>query len=127
VAAPADLPAVWADPGHIERVLANLIENAAKYSPPGAPIAVEAAAEDGMVAFTVRDQGGGLTAEERGHLFERFYRSPRVKHRTPGTGLGLAICKEIVEAHGGAITVASAEGAGSAFRFTLPLAGGEGR
>ncbi|HET8627062.1 MAG TPA: ATP-binding protein, partial [Thermomicrobiales bacterium] len=126
VAAPADLPPVWADPGHLERVLRNLLENAAKYSPPEAPIAVEAAAEGGMVAFTVRDRGSGLTAEERGHLFERFYRSPRVKHRTPGTGLGLAICREIVEAHGGAITVESSEGAGSAFRFTLPLAGREG-
>ena len=55
-------------------------------------------------------------------LFERFYRSPRVKHRTPGTGLGLAICREIIRAHGGKIWAESKEGQGSVFRFTLPVA-----
>ena len=122
VGVPDDLPAVSADPGHVERVVSNLVENAAKYSPAGAPIAVEAARRDGAVEFAVRDQGPGLSDEEQAHLFERFYRSPRVKHRTPGTGLGLAICKEIVEAHGGRIWAQSQEGQGSAFCFTLPVA-----
>lgn len=118
---PAGLPLVQADPSHVERVLSNLIENAAKYSPETAPIEVIVAEDDGFVTFAVRDRGTGLTAEEQSHLFERFYRSPRVKHRTPGTGLGLAICKEIVQAHGGRIWAESEEGKGSTFRFTLPV------
>lgn len=117
---PPDLPVVLADPGHVERVLSNLIENAAKYSPEGAPITVTVTAQDSFVTFAVEDRGHGLTLEEQSHLFERFYRSPRVKHRTPGTGLGLAICREIVHAHGGKIWVESVEGVGSVFRFTLP-------
>ncbi len=119
---PEQLPLVSADPGHVERVLSNLIENAAKYSPEGAEIEIEVSAREQDVIFAVRDHGSGMTAEEQSHLFERFYRSPRVKHRTPGTGLGLAICKEIVHAHGGRIWAESREGAGSVFRFTLPVA-----
>ncbi len=119
---PPGLPPVLADPGHVERVLSNLIENAAKYSPEGAPIRVSAQSDGAFVTFAVHDAGPGLTLEERSHLFERFYRSPRVKHRTPGTGLGLAICKEIVQAHGGTIWAESVEGQGSIFRFTLPRA-----
>jgi PAS domain S-box-containing protein len=122
VAAPKDLPPVVADPAHVERVLSNLIENAAKYSADGSAIAVEVRARDDDVVFSVRDHGTGLTAEELSHLFERFYRSPRVKHRTPGTGLGLAICREIVIAHGGRIWAESVEGKGSTFHFTLPRA-----
>ena len=122
-----DLPFVLADLSHVERVLSNLIENAAKYSPAGAPIAIEVDLAGQAVVFAVRDQGTGLTDEEKSHLFERFYRSPRVKHRTPGTGLGLAICREIVLAHRGTIGAESTEGQGSIFRFTLPRAGiGEG-
>jgi PAS domain S-box-containing protein len=113
-------PLVLADPSHIERVLSNLIENAAKYSPDGSPIAIDVREGDNAVVFAVHDRGTGLTPEEKSHLFERFYRSPRVKHRTPGTGLGLAICHEIVKAHGGKIWAESVEGEGSVFRFTLP-------
>jgi PAS domain S-box-containing protein len=116
------LPPVLADTSHVERVLTNLIDNAAKYSPKGAPIVVDVARTGEMVTFAVADQGTGLTPEEQGHLFQRFYRSPRVKHRTPGTGLGLAICREIVQAHGGKIWAESVEGEGSVFRFTLPIA-----
>ena len=118
----ADLPLVLADLSHVERVVCNLVENAAKYSPEGAPIAVEVRQRGDYVVFAVHDQGTGLTDEEKRHLFERFYRSPRVKHRTPGTGLGLAICREIILAHGGKIWAESVEGQGSVFRFTLPVA-----
>ncbi|HUX87580.1 MAG TPA: GAF domain-containing protein, partial [Chloroflexota bacterium] len=100
---PPDLPLVFADVSHIERVLSNLIENAAKYSPSETTITVELCARADSVVFAVHDHGTGMTPEEMAHLFERFYRSPRVKHRTPGTGLGLAICREIVQAHGGKI------------------------
>jgi PAS domain S-box-containing protein len=118
----SDLPLVRADPSHLERVLSNLVENAAKYSPDGAPIRINVTYDPPQVTFAVADCGPGLTADEKAHLFERFYRSPRVKHRTPGTGLGLAICKEIIQAHGGQIWAESVEGHGSTFRFTLPLA-----
>lgn len=117
---PEDLPLVMADVNHVERVLSNLIENAAKYSPAGTPIEVALATHPTGVIFSVQDHGSGLTADEHRHLFERFYRSPRVKHRTPGTGLGLAICKEIIQAHGGKIWAESVEGEGSTFHFTLP-------
>ena len=120
---PADLPLVFADASHIERVLSNLIENAAKYSPSGSTITVELAARPESVVFAVHDRGTGLTPEEMSHLFERFYRSPRVKHRTPGTGLGLAICREIVQAQGGKIWADTVEGEGSSFRFSLPRTG----
>jgi signal transduction histidine kinase len=119
VDAAANLPLVVADPTHVERVLSNLVENAAKYSPDGSAIAVDVRAQDDVVVFSVRDRGTGLTAEELSHLFERFYRSPRVKHRTPGTGLGLAICREIVIAHGGKIWAESVEEEGSTFYFSL--------
>lgn len=108
-----DLPLVRADPNHLERVLSNLVENAAKYSPDGAPITVSVTHDPPVVTFAVTDRGPGLTADEHAHLFERFYRSPRVKHRTPGTGLGLAICKEIIQAHGGRIWAESVEGCGA--------------
>jgi PAS domain S-box-containing protein len=117
---PESLPLVWADPNHIERVVGNLVENAAKYSPEGASISIRVEEQPESVIFAVRDHGPGLTVEEQRHLFERFYRSPRLKHRTPGTGLGLAICKEIVEAHQGTIKAESVEGEGSVFRFALP-------
>jgi len=115
-----DVPLVYADPSHIERVLTNLIENAAKYSNEGQPIQISVVADGDEVIFAVEDRGPGLTAEEQSHLFERFYRSPRVKHRTPGTGLGLAICQEIIHAHEGRIWAENSEGRGAVFRFSLP-------
>jgi PAS domain S-box-containing protein len=119
---PEDLPLVLADVNHAERVLTNLLENAAKYSPEEAPVQVTVEAQERTVLFAVHDEGSGLTDEDQCHLFERFYRSPRVKHRTPGTGLGLAICREIVVAHGGQIWAESTVGQGSVFHFTLPRA-----
>jgi two-component system sensor histidine kinase KdpD len=115
------LPVIMADPSHIDRVLINLIENAAKYSPDGSPITIDVGESGDDVVFSVHDRGTGLTADEKSHMFERFYRSPRVKQQTPGTGLGLAICREIVKAHGGRIWVDSVEGEGSVFRFALPI------
>jgi PAS domain S-box-containing protein len=117
-----NLPDVLADLSHVERVMSNLIENAAKYSPPDSPIDVAVSKLGKKVVFSVGDRGTGLTAEEKRHLFERFYRSPRVKHRTPGTGLGLAICREIIVAHRGEIWAESVGGEGSVFHFTLPCA-----
>jgi PAS domain S-box-containing protein len=125
---PDNLPLVLVDPPQIERVLVNLIENAAKYSPPDAGILIQARVEPGSgrgssVVVRVRDRGIGIAAEHLERIFERFYRVPGVAGRwAGGTGLGLAICKGIVEAHGGRIWAESTPGQGSTFTFTLPVA-----
>lgn len=113
-----NLPPVLADGRGIELVLANLIENATKYSEPETQIAVQVEPDEGEVVFSVIDQGAGIEAEHSARIFERFY---RVDNAPPGgTGLGLAICKRIVEAHGGRIWVESTPGEGSKFAFALP-------
>jgi signal transduction histidine kinase len=118
VEAPEDLPAVAADADKVEQVLTNLVENAVKYGSP-AGLRVEAVAIDGSVAVTVRDQGPGIAEADLPHVFERWYQHGQ--GRPTGTGLGLWISKGIVEAHGGELTVASVEGDGATFTFTLPV------
>jgi two-component system phosphate regulon sensor histidine kinase PhoR len=117
------VPAVLADPHRVEEVLINLIDNAIKYSPSGAPVEVAIAERAGIVEVTVRDRGIGIPAEKIPTLFEKFHRlrDPSVVD-VPGTGLGLYIVKGLVEAHGGRVGVHSAPGDGSAFSFTLPRA-----
>jgi len=117
---PADLPLVEFDAVLIERVLVNLLENAAKYGAP--PIEVLAAVTPNSLLLTVRDHGPGLPVALRGQehtLFEKFTRG-QSESATPGVGLGLAICKAVVQAHGGDITAASAERGGAEFTVTLP-------
>ena len=116
----ADLPLVQFDATLIERVLANLLENAAKYAAP--PIVVGAHATDDALVITVRDHGAGLPPAVKGHeeaLFEKFTRG-EVESATPGVGLGLAICKAIVDAHRGRIGAANAAGGGAEFTVRLP-------
>jgi two-component system sensor histidine kinase KdpD len=121
---PPDLPLVRYDAVLIERVLANLLENAAKYTPAGARIAIGAALHGAWLQVTVADDGPGLPPGRADALFEKFTRGERESAK-PGVGLGLAICRAIVEAHGGTITAASGAAAtalgGAAFTFTLPL------
>jgi len=116
-------PVVQADERRLSQVLANLIENAVKYSPDGGEIAVRAGVAEAGVWFSVADQGLGIAPEHLEHIFERFYRvdTPRTRE-IGGTGLGLAICARIVEEHGGRIEAQSVEGEGSTFTVTLPLA-----
>jgi signal transduction histidine kinase len=117
-----DLPAVMADPQLIEEVLANLVDNAIKYSPGGGKINLSGQADNRQIKMTVSDQGLGIPQEGLKHLFERFYRIDRGPSlTTKGLGLGLYICRVIVEAHGGAIEVSSQAGKGSQFTFSLPL------
>jgi PAS domain S-box-containing protein len=119
---PADLPRVVADPARIEYVFANLLSNALKFTNPGGHVKVQArndGGEDGLVRFTVEDTGVGIPQEFVSRVFDRFFRVPGSR-QAGGAGLGLAIAKEIVEAHGGAISVQSREGHGSQFSFTLP-------
>ena len=117
---PADLPLVEFDAVLMERVLVNLLENAARYG--AAPIVVSAHAGAGELVLCVRDHGGGLPAAAQGRdstLFEKFTRGS-AESATPGVGLGLAICKAVVDAHRGSITAANAAGGGAEFTVRLP-------
>ncbi|HTH73382.1 MAG TPA: sensor histidine kinase KdpD [Trinickia sp.] len=125
---PADLPLVQLDAVLVERLFANLLENAAKYTPAGSPIAIVAAAQgsnaERHVKVEVQDLGPGLPAGMESRLFEKFTRGEKESAK-PGIGLGLAICRAIVEAHGGAIGAENrvdAEGKtiGATFWFTVP-------
>ena len=119
-AIPADLPLVEFDAGLMERVLVNLIENAAKYG--AAPIVIAAAVSEKMLSLSVRDHGPGLPTSEDGgtaKLFDKFTRG-HPESPTTGVGLGLAICKAIVEAHGGRIVGTNMPNAGAQFTVTLP-------
>ncbi|HWQ13303.1 MAG TPA: ATP-binding protein, partial [Roseiflexaceae bacterium] len=134
---------VLAAPQRVERVLANLVANAIRHTPPGGTVTLrasfecavlssEVSANDNVphttglktqhfVLFEVSDTGEGIAPEDLPHVFERFYRGEKSRSRaTGGAGLGLAIARGIVEAHGGRIWIESAPGAGSTVRFTLP-------
>lgn len=111
------------DTKRLERVVANLLSNAAKYSPPGSPItvAVRQASEDRPWAvLSVADRGIGIAEADLGHVFDRFYRGVNVGN-IKGNGVGLAGVRQIVAQHGGAISVKSVLGAGSTFTVRLPL------
>lgn len=117
---PADLPLVEFDAVLVERVLVNLLENAAKYGAP--PITVRAWTGNAVLNLTVADHGPGLPASLRGSVqtpFDKFVRG-HAESAIPGVGLGLAICKAIAQAHGGDITAQSDAGTGALFHLTLP-------
>ncbi|HZE72517.1 MAG TPA: ATP-binding protein [Pyrinomonadaceae bacterium] len=116
---PADLPTVKADRSQIERVLANLVINAIRYTKQG-EIRISAEPRGHYVAFSVSDTGGGIPQEYLPHIFDKFVQVPGAA--TGGAGLGLAISRLIIEAHGGQISVQSELGHGSTFTFTLPVA-----
>ena len=119
---PADLPAVRADLRKLQQVLTNLINNAVKFSPDGGQVGITAQPDDGMVRFSVSDQGVGIAPAQMKHLFQKFQRVRGAGiGRVPGTGLGLYLCKHLVEAQGGEIWVESEPGQGSTFSFTVPV------
>lgn len=115
------LPDVPMDFERIKEVLAHLLENAAKYSPSGSPIALSSEETNGYLVTSVADHGEGIDGLEQTLIFDKFYRGKDLRYRIQGTGMGLAICKAIVEAHGGKIGVTSQVGSGSVFNFSLPL------
>ena len=123
IAIPDDLPPVLADADRTVQVLVNLISNAVKFSPSGAAVRVTAAPEDRMVRIAVKDDGRGIPRDRQHLLFQRFQQMGEpYERKKPGTGLGLAIAKALIELQGGTIAVASEEGRGSTFSFTLPRA-----
>ncbi|GAB2897996.1 hypothetical protein GCM10027046_29650 [Uliginosibacterium flavum] len=119
VCLPAELPLLEFDAVLIERVLCNLLENAAKFSPPGSPIRVAAELGEAAVSIRVEDAGCGLPPGAVEQLFEPFVRGAGVATET-GLGLGLSICKIIVEAHGGVLSAGDRAEGGAWFAFTLP-------
>ena len=109
------------DPVRIDRVVYNLVENAAKYSATKASIDVSLAARNSEIVVSVADQGIGIPRERQDELFEPFKRLVDPSKYTRGLGLGLIVCKRLVEAHGGRIWVTSEEGKGTIFSFTIPF------
>ena len=113
---------VRADPDALSRALHNLLDNAAKYSPPDSPIRLTTSSEGGEARIAVEDAGPGIPENERKEIFRAFYRGSATKlSGVKGTGIGLASARQIVDAHGGRIVVAGAPGAGSRFEIVLPL------
>jgi two-component system sensor histidine kinase KdpD len=118
---PALIEDIVIDPVQIEQVIKNLVENALKYSPPDSMVDIEVITSDSAVKICISDRGTGVAAEDKPHIFERFYRRAGLNESaTPGAGIGLAICKGLVEAHHGSLTVADREGGGSTFEISLP-------
>jgi two-component system, OmpR family, sensor histidine kinase KdpD len=118
IVVPDDLPLVQADPGLLERVLANLFSNALRHSPTGQRPALRAREDGGKVVLDVVDRGPGVPAELKSRIFEPF---ARLDERSPGVGLGLAVAKGFAEAMGGAIVAVDTPGGGLTVRVTLPV------
>jgi two-component system, OmpR family, sensor histidine kinase KdpD len=113
---------IKADAGFLQKVICNLLDNAAKYSNPDMPITISAERRGECIAVSVADRGIGIDSSEQSLIFERFYRARNHNEGTTGTGMGLAISRSIIEAHGGHIDVTSQPGQGSVFTFTMPAA-----
>jgi signal transduction histidine kinase len=119
----SDLPRIEADQERVAQILRNLLSNAIRYTPSQGQIHLTASRSEAGVKISVRDTGVGIAPEYLPSLFERFSRADSSRARaTGGTGLGLAIVKQMVQAHGGLITVESQPGKGTRFTFTLPVA-----
>ena len=122
ISAPEDLPTIPADPDRLGQVLANLVENAIKYSPDGGTVQVSIEAMADRVRFAVRDEGLGIPPAEHERIFTKFYRlDPNLTRGVGGTGLGLYICRELVRRMDGRIWVVSRPGGGSTFFLDLPV------
>jgi two-component system phosphate regulon sensor histidine kinase PhoR len=124
VDAPRAVPPIQGDAARLAQVYVNLLHNAVKFSPDGGDVTVAVRVEGNRVVSSVADHGVGIPRAAQARIFERFYKvdRARVRGETGGTGLGLAIARHIIEQHGGTIWVESVEGAGSTFRFALPVA-----
>jgi signal transduction histidine kinase len=121
--AASPMPLVSGDGDRLAQVITNLISNAIKYTPRGGQVRVSTQVSSGGVEVVVQDTGIGIPAEDLPRIFERFYQVDRARGPRRGTGLGLAIAHEIVQAHGGTLTAASAgPNTGATFTLWLPSA-----
>jgi signal transduction histidine kinase len=114
------VPVVRGDPERLRQIFGNLIDNAVKYSPVGAPVEVRVSHANDAVRVSVRDRGPGIKSEDQRLIFEKFGRAAAGGSK-PGSGLGLYIARSIAETHGGTIAVSSAPGRGATFTVNLPL------
>jgi signal transduction histidine kinase len=110
-------PSILADPAMIDRVIANLLDNAIAYTDAGGSISVTLSESEGAIVVSIADTGRGIPEDKLPYIFDAFY---RISRDTKGSGLGLFIVKTIIEAHGGRIWMESMTGKGSTFSFTLP-------
>jgi two-component system, OmpR family, sensor histidine kinase KdpD len=117
---PPDMPSVSLDRELIRRVLRHLLENAARYSPPGSPVYIGASLQPDRLLVSITDQGQGIDQAEQAYIFDKFYRGSR-QRLLHGTGMGLAIAKAILRAHSGGIEVVSHRDQGATFTFWVPL------
>ncbi|WP_432003928.1 sensor histidine kinase [Streptomyces sioyaensis] len=106
-------------PARLSRLLSNLLDNAAKFSPPGGPVDAELTLREGELQLTVRDHGPGIAPEDLPHVFDRFYRA-KAARALPGSGLGLAMARQIARAHGAELSAEQAPGGGALFRLRMP-------
>jgi hypothetical protein len=118
-----EVPVIEGDPSLLGQVVENLVANAIKFSPEGGRVELRASSTETQVVLAVTDRGIGIPPSEQSQVFDRFFRSSNATAQAvQGSGLGLAIAKVIVEAHGGAISLESADGEGTCVRVTLPRA-----
>ncbi|MDD4915962.1 MAG: sensor histidine kinase KdpD [Methylococcales bacterium] len=117
---PPGIPMLYADSVMIEQVLINLLENAARYTPPGSPLEINTEVAKRAVKITVADHGPGIPKGQEERLFEKFYQT-RHEAAQSGVGLGLAICRAIVQVHGGKIYARNRQTGGAEFTFVLPI------
>ncbi|MCC7361711.1 MAG: response regulator [Anaerolineales bacterium] len=118
---PENLPPVFANPPRMRQVLANLLDNAIKYTPDGGQVTVTARSDDGLILLTVTDSGMGIPPADQPYIFDKFYRASNSRQDFAGTGLGLSIVKSIVvNQHDGRIWVDSRPGEGTTFTVVLP-------
>jgi len=123
---PEDLPELRADRAKLRRVLVNLVSNALKFTPKGGHVRLGAAREGRFVRVSVTDTGVGIQREELHDIFDKYAQArSRATRSEKGTGLGLYITRQLVELHGGKISVQSEVGKGSTFSFTIPIAEGD--
>ncbi len=115
-----ELPMAPVDPGLIDQLIANLLENVLRYTPAGSPLDINITQQLDVLSVDVCDRGPGISEQEREKVFDKFYRGQAAKRNDGGTGLGLTICRAVARAHGGELRIIERSGGGTIARFSLP-------